>query len=105
MNWRHVQLIFQREMRDQLRDRRTLFTITVLPMLLYPLMGMLMMQVAQFNREYPVRIRVVGQENWPTDLPLVQGNRLVARPGVGKIDGLIEFEFAPWPTDPAELEV
>ena len=46
MNWHHVHLIYLREMRDQLRDRRTLFTITVLPLLLYPLLGMLMMQVA-----------------------------------------------------------
>ena len=32
-------LVFFREIRDQLRDRRTLFTIVVLPMLLYPMMG------------------------------------------------------------------
>ncbi len=67
MNWRHVQLIFQREMRDQLRDRRTLFTITILPLLLYPLLGLLMMQVAQFKREQTVKIRIVGLENWPAD--------------------------------------
>ena len=71
MNWQHVQLIFKREMSDQLRDRRTLFTITILPILLYPLLGMLMMQIAQFNREHSVRIRVVGIENWPADLPLL----------------------------------
>jgi len=27
MNWSNVKLIFLREVRDQLRDRRTLFTI------------------------------------------------------------------------------
>ena len=36
-----VWLIYVREMRDQLRDRRTLFTIAVLPIMLYPLVGML----------------------------------------------------------------
>ncbi len=39
MNWSNVKLIFLREVRDQLRDRRTLFTIAVLPLLLYPLLG------------------------------------------------------------------
>ena len=65
MNWRHIQLIFNREMSDQLRDRRTLFTITILPLLLYPFIGMLMMQVAQFKRDSSNRVRIVGIEHWP----------------------------------------
>ncbi len=69
MNWRHVHLIYMREMRDQLRDRRTLFTITILPLMLYPLLGMLMMQIAQFKREQNVRVRIMGVENWPSDPP------------------------------------
>lgn len=71
MNWSHVKLIFHREVRDQLRDRRTMFTICILPLLLYPLMGMVMMQVAQFHREQHVTIGVVGYENWPADFPLI----------------------------------
>ena len=51
-----VNLVFRRELRDQLRDRRTLFTICVLPLLLYPLMGMAMLQVAQFMQKTPTRI-------------------------------------------------
>jgi sodium transport system permease protein len=105
MNWRHVQLIFHREMRDQLRDRRTLFTIAVLPLLLYPLIGMLMMQVAQFNREYTVRIRVVGAEHWPEDVPLLDDqHHLVARKGNEQIRKLIDFRVEAWPTNPVELE-
>lgn len=104
MNWRHIQLIYHREMRDQLRDRRTLFTIAVLPMLLYPLIGLLMMQVAQFNREYSVRIRVVGQDNWPKNLPLIDQQRhLVALPGTRALGRLIEFTTEPWPTEAEEL--
>ena len=34
MSFANVRLIFARELRDQLRDRRTLFVIAVLPMLL-----------------------------------------------------------------------
>ncbi len=81
MNWRHIHLIYVREMRDQLRDRRTLFTITVLPLLLYPLLGMLMMQVAQFKRDQDVRIKVVGIDNWRPKLPcLTRPNRSTIMP-------------------------
>ena len=37
MRWSIVRLIWLREMRDQLRDRRTVFMIAVLPVLLYPI--------------------------------------------------------------------
>ena len=60
MNWRNVQLVLSREIRDQLRDRRTLFMIAVLPMLLYPLLGMSMFQIAQFVREKPTTVLVVS---------------------------------------------
>ena len=45
MRWSNVYTIFCREVRDQLRDRRTLFMIFVLPILLYPIMGMSWPQV------------------------------------------------------------
>ena len=35
-------LIYRREMIDQLRDRRTLFTVAILPIMLYPLLGMIL---------------------------------------------------------------
>src|SRR5262245_43385487 len=65
MSWTNVKLIFLRELRDQLRDRRTMFTIVVLPILLYPLLGMCFLQVQQFLQEHPSRIRVVGADNLP----------------------------------------
>ena len=34
MSWKNIKLIFMREVRDQLRDRRTLFMITILPLFL-----------------------------------------------------------------------
>ena len=63
MKWPNVKLIFARELRDQLRDRRTLFTVVVMPIVLYPLLGMAMLQVAQFMREYPTKIWIIGHEN------------------------------------------
>ena len=60
MNWSNVKLILSREIRDQLRDRRTLFMIAVLPMLLYPLLGMSFLQFSQFLEEKPSRVLVIG---------------------------------------------
>src|SRR5689334_11908883 len=37
MRWTVVRLIARREIRDQLRDRRTLFLVLGLPVLMYPL--------------------------------------------------------------------
>ena len=58
-----IWLIYMREMRDQLRDRRTLFTIAVLPILLYPIVGMLLLQIAQFTQQHPTSVCVVGTEH------------------------------------------
>ncbi|QEF96953.1 ABC-2 family transporter protein [Stieleria maiorica] len=68
-----VWLIYLREMRDQLRDRRTLFTIAVLPIMLYPLVGMLLLQIAQFTRQNPTSVCVVGTENIEDAPPLFEG--------------------------------
>ena len=62
MNFSNVKLIFLREMRDQLRDRRTLFLIAVLPLLLYPLLGMSFFQLSQFLRNTAAKVLVVGEQ-------------------------------------------
>lgn len=69
---RNIWLIYIREMRDQLRDRRTLFTIILLPILLYPLVGTLLLQIAQFSREYPMVVCLVGGENLEGLPPLLE---------------------------------
>ena len=96
MNWRHIKLIFRREMRDQLRDRRTLFLIAVLPLLFYPLLGISFFQIAQFLREHPNRILIVGHEATRPDLPaLIRDNQFAQ--GVYDPDKahLMELEFLP----------
>jgi sodium transport system permease protein len=71
MNWTNVKLIWLREVRDQLRDRRTLFMIAVLPVLLYPLLGMVWLQVTQFLQEHPTKALIIGLEPIPGLPPLV----------------------------------
>ena len=81
MQWRNIRLIFFREIRDQLRDRRTLFMIAVLPLILYPLLGMSVFQLSQFLRKSEPKILVVGSEQLAgtDDLPpLLQEGRFAA---------------------------
>ncbi|MCE9556696.1 MAG: ABC transporter permease subunit [Planctomycetes bacterium] len=68
MSFTNIKLIFGREIRDQFRDRRTLFMIAVLPVLFYPLLGFSFFQIAQFLQEEPSRVLVVGREDF-VDLP------------------------------------
>ena len=74
----NVKLILAREVRDQLRDRRTLFMIAVLPILLYPLLGMSLFQISQFMHEQPDRVLVVGGRNLNVAPPLFEGGRFAA---------------------------
>src|SRR4029078_1475909 len=70
MHWRNIRLIYAREIRDQLRDRRTLFMIAVLPLLLYPLLGMSVFQLSQFLRTSEPRAIVVDEGELASEKPL-----------------------------------
>ena len=75
MNFTNVRLILAREVRDQLRDRRTLFMIFVLPILLYPLLGTAYFQMIQFQTQNSMTVLVVGGgqlASAPT--PLIEGS-------------------------------
>jgi sodium transport system permease protein len=78
MTLRNVKLILAREIRDQLRDRRTLFVILVLPVLLYPLLGMSFFQVMQFMRQQPSRVLVSGVSGRDVPSALFEGERFAA---------------------------
>jgi sodium transport system permease protein len=62
MRWSVVRTIWLREVRDQLRDRRTLFMLVVLPLLLYPLLGIAMAHMSQLFQGQPLTIGVAGYE-------------------------------------------
>jgi len=79
MNWSNVKLILVREIRDQLRDRRTMFMIFVLPLLLYPLLGMSFFQISQFTREQPTSVLIVGARDLVDLPPLVEHGRFAER--------------------------
>ena len=103
MNWSNVKLVLLREVRDQLRDRRTLFMIAVLPVLLYPLLGMSMFQVTQFVSEHATRVEVVGADQLPDSPRLLEGNQfatgLFSEPGKAK---LLEVTVVDPESEPAD---
>lgn len=59
----NIRLIYLRELRDQLRDRRTLFTVLILPLLLYPLLGVSFIRISQFMRAHPTDCWVIGYQD------------------------------------------
>ncbi len=99
MNWSNVRLIFNREVRDQLRDRRTLFMIAVLPLLLYPLLGMSFFQLAQFMREHSSKVLVLGasQVSDLSDVPQLIDNKRFDEDLFSSPDraDLLDLTFAP----------
>ena len=81
MNWHRVRLIFHREVRDQIRDRRTLFMVVVLPLLLYPGLAIGMVQVTLLFREQPRTVVILGAAELPPKPSLLdpENDRRVCR--------------------------
>ncbi|OWK37681.1 ABC transporter permease [Fimbriiglobus ruber] len=79
MRWSVVRLIAGKELRDLLRDRRTVMLILVLPAVLYPLFGGVALSFAYALKSQPAVVGVVGGDRLPgpgSGLPsLVTGER------------------------------
>src|SRR6185437_10847209 len=69
MRWSIIRLIWIRELRDRLRDRRTLFMIAVLPVLLYPIAGFGVMQLALGYLGKQTILGVQGEQYLPPLTP------------------------------------
>src|SRR3977135_939952 len=75
MRWSNVFVIFRREVRDQVRDRRTLFMIFVLPIMLYPILGIGVVQFSAAFEQKPRTVLVIGSEFLPADVPLLNAEK------------------------------
>lgn len=75
MNFQAVWLVFLRELRDLLRDRRMLMLYVILPVLIYPIVGLAVFQMSQFIHETPVIVEVIGVEELPAEIPLIEDLR------------------------------
>jgi sodium transport system permease protein len=65
MRWPVVRLIWVREVRDLLRDRRTLFMMVGLPVLLYPAFGLIGFLFALSMLDQVTVVGIHGQEHLP----------------------------------------
>ena len=65
MGWKNIRLVFLREVRDQLRDRRTLFMITILPLLLYPMLGLGIVEMMLTFSDQPRVVVVLNADDLP----------------------------------------
>jgi sodium transport system permease protein len=73
MRWSIIRLIWFRELRDQLRDRRTVLMIVGLPLILYPLIGFGLMQFAVGFLRKTGTVGIQGAEHLPQPSPLSAG--------------------------------
>ncbi len=73
MSWKNIKLIFMREVRDQLRDRRTLFMITILPLFLYPMLGLGVVQMMLTFSEQQRVVVILNADELP-DSPAFLNN-------------------------------
>ncbi len=63
MRWSIIRLIWLRELRDQLRDRRTVFMIAVLPIVIYPVAGFGVLYLARAFLGQQSVVGVAGLDN------------------------------------------
>jgi sodium transport system permease protein len=96
MTLSNVRLILAREIRDQMRDRRTLFMIVVLPILLYPLLGTSFFQLAQFLQAHPSRVLIVSARELGNLPPLFENQQFAPQLFTDpERAGLLKLHFAP----------
>jgi sodium transport system permease protein len=105
MRWANVRTIFCREVRDQIRDQRTLFMVFVLPILLYPILVMGMIQVRIAFEEKPREVILLGAQYLPNTPPLLNATRDGFNPGLaegtgalGRLRVRVEPDSSPWAT-------
>jgi sodium transport system permease protein len=69
MNWRAIRIVYGKELCDSLRDRRTIISMIVVPVLAIPLlmfgMGTLMFKTITKARAEIPQVMIIGGENSP----------------------------------------
>ncbi|HCX71751.1 MAG TPA: hypothetical protein DHD79_11015 [Firmicutes bacterium] len=76
MNWHHIKTIWFKELLDTFRDKRTLYTMIIAPIIIVPLMmvggPLLMSSQEKAAEEKPNPIVVIGAENAPTFMKMIE---------------------------------
>ncbi|MSR30950.1 MAG: CPBP family intramembrane metalloprotease [Gemmataceae bacterium] len=100
INWNKIRILFSYNLLDLLRDRRTLFMVVLLPVILYPLLGVMMVQLLASKLVKPMRVGVIGWQQTGVSGP---GETLgVALPFFAPA-ALLPGGFCPGPVQALEL--
>lgn len=106
MRWSIIRLIWLRELRDQLRDRRTLFMIVGLPLILYPALGVVVLTFALQFFEKPSIIGLVVPDPTVREFPpRGEGEGATSPAGVAAIVGGVATPQWPGATSRAAVSV
>lgn len=96
MRWRTVGRVMAKELRETLRDRRTLIMMVVVPVFLYPVLLVVMEQAMIFGqrslRERASRVAVAGEDRPLLDFLARDSSLRVVRPGGDAAAALREGE-------------
>jgi sodium transport system permease protein len=83
MRWSIIRLIWKRDLLDQLRDRRTVLMIAVLPLLLYPLAGFGLVSLAGGFGPGKQVVGVYGADQLPPYAPEAAASWVALAPSAG----------------------
>lgn len=81
MNYKQLQTLYKKEIMDVLRDKKTILTMVVLPVLLYPMLFVIIMQVVsliqttQQEQTYHIAYDNVSEENRNTLNDWIEGDQ------------------------------
>ena len=79
MNWRAIRIVYGKELRDSLRDRRTIISMIVVPVLAIPLLmfgvGTLVFKTVTKARQEIPHVMIIGGENSPKVLSALRAAR------------------------------
>ena len=79
MNWRAIRIVYGKELRDSLRDRRTIISMIVVPVLAIPLLmfgvGTLMVKTMTKARQEVPHVMIIGGEDSPKVLSALRAAR------------------------------
>lgn len=98
-----VASIFRRELLDILRDRRTIFMMVIFPVLLYPLIGIVVSQLAIAFQEKPRRVVVANAQALPKEPSLLSADQTRFAPGLfmrlddaNRLEIVVADKASPW---------
>lgn len=79
MNWNHIITVYLKELRDSLRDRRTLISMIVVPTLIMPIImfgvGTIMSKVMKQAKQETPSVMIVGGEDSPEVVEAIKAEK------------------------------